>query len=110
MISFPLQTPFYFTSDIPGLITHYNFTFSAGSTTVPVNQSVYNSGNDYEYKAKVPTSVCPPSMDISITVSAANRLGQGPPSQPYLFGMKLCCVYIICIKYNHGIGQCHKNM
>ena len=74
--------------------------FSPGDMTVSANQSGCNSGDACEYEAEVPTSVC--STDISVTISAANRLGQGPPSQPYLFG-KLYCVNII-----HVTRQCHK--
>ena len=86
IISVILQITFYFTDNIPGPITHYSFVFLPGDETVLVNQSVCDSNsNKCEYKAEVPISVCSLTMDIGVTVSAGNQLGQGPSSRPNLF-------------------------
>ena len=45
-------------------------------------------GNDEcEYAVSLPFSICNSSASINVTVSAANRLGEGPPSDPVVTGM-----------------------
>ena len=89
MMSLLLQITFFFADNIPGPVTMYSFMFLPDNTTVPVNQSICDNSNICEYKAEVPKSVCSLTTYVGVAVSAANQLGQGPSSQPNMFGKEI---------------------
>ena len=88
---------------MPGPITHYSFMFSPDDTPVATTQSGCDNSSICQYNAKVPESACASTTDFSVTVSAANQLGQGPPSQPKFFGMETIVVKNENVKYNHSV-------
>ena len=94
IIFFILQTTFNFTDNIPGPVTHYNFSFSPGNNSIAVNAPTCDSDDCKQYEVDVPSSVCSLSTNFYVNVSAANRLGQGPPSQPNIIGIDICRVII----------------
>ena len=79
------------TNDISGLITEYNVTYSTPSTladsTVISAESLSCGGDACTFTAAVPTHLCSASSDINVTVSAANRIGQGPSSNIFIIGI-----------------------
>ena len=64
----------------------YIFSYSSGSGSDLTVMSTPCEDNDCEYVRYVPISICSSSTDVGITVSAANRLGQGPHSQLSFIG------------------------
>ena len=68
----------------------YNTYFSSGLSAV--NSAC---GNDVcEYVVYLSSSICSSAAVINVTVSATNRLGEGPPTDPIVTGMD---AYIILI-------------
>ena len=61
----------------------YNTYFSTGLSVV--NSSCENDVCDYA--VALPFSICNSSAAVSVTVSATNRLGEGPPSDPVVAGI-----------------------
>ena len=86
---FFLQTTFNFIDDIPGPVTHYNFYFSSGNNLATVTDPSCDSDDCEQYEVDVPSSACSLLANVNVTVPAANRLGQGPPSQPLYIGISI---------------------
>ena len=78
---------FVISDGIYGSILSYNVSYlsntHSNSSIVPVSCKDDNC----EYVVDVPSSLCPPLSDINVTVSAANILGQGPPSDTDTIGI-----------------------
>ena len=89
------------TNDISGPITEYNVTYSTpftlvDSTVIPAD-SLSCGGDACTLTAAVPTYLCSSSSDINVTLSAANRIGEGPLSDIFIIGNHKC--YILA--YHH---------
>ena len=52
-----------------------------------------------EYVVDVPSSLCPPLSDINVTVSAANKLGQGPSTDTNTIGIRIYTLLHSCRPY-----------
>ena len=80
---------FYISADISGSPTSYmahTSNFVNGTSfnfTVSLSSREGGSGCPIE----LPSSYCSQSTTINVSVSAANKLGKGPPSDPFMIGM-----------------------
>ena len=66
-----------------------NYAFSYSDITLNVTSCPESI---CEYVINVPASHCSPSTSISVTITAVDSLGSGPPSDPIIVGMILSCL------------------
>ena len=80
-----MQDQLYISGNISGSPISYS---AYGSN--PFNGIFFNFTFDYEegsgYPIKLSPSYCSRSAIINITISAANKLGEGPRSSPFIIG------------------------
>ena len=90
IIQFIQEDLFYISGDISGSPTSYIahasnlVTTTAFNSTVELSSCEEGSGCPIEI---TDSSYCPQSTIINVTISAANRLGEGPRSNPHLIGI-----------------------
>ena len=87
-------------NDLSGSVTSYNLTYSGNSlidTSIFKAQPLSCVENicSYVHTVDVPSTVCPSSSDgINVSVSAVNRIGQGPFSDAVMIGTQSVIILI----------------
>ena len=76
-----LQPLFSIADGIPGSVTHYTLTYSNITSSKLACRNI-----TCDYMIDVASSNCSQFTDIEVTLSASNRLGQGPASAPITIG------------------------
>ena len=76
-------------------IVSYSSNTHSNSSTIPVSCM----DDSCEYVVDVPSSLCPPLSDINVTVSAANKLGQGPSTDTNTIGIRIYTLLHSCRPY-----------
>ena len=76
-----MQASFNISEGISVTVTTYNFSYSGTTTLTPSCVDSF-----CEYVVNVTSSLCSPLSTIVVALSALNRLGQGPPSNPTIIG------------------------
>ena len=66
----------------------YNISFFNYTSGDLINTTIISASceNACDYEVDVPSYLCSQSVNINITLSATNRFGQGPPSNPTILG------------------------
>lgn len=79
---------FNISDGISGSPTNYIAHASNLVTGISFNSSVSLSSCEEDNGCLVeqPSFYCPQSTVINVTISAANKLGEGPPSNPFMIG------------------------
>ena len=78
------MTSFAITDTIYGSTTSYSIIY--GSSNEMQNE-IACSNNTCEYTVDLPPTICSTINDVNITVSAANLLGSGQPTESINLGM-----------------------
>ena len=81
---------FNISGSISGSPTSYNINASnIFSGTITFNSTIDLSSceEDIGCEVQLPSSYCTQSTTINVTISAANILGEGPPSNPFMIGI-----------------------
>ena len=82
------ENDFYISGNISGSPTSYTAYgsrfFTGTSFNSTVNMASCEEGNGCPIE--LPSSYCPQSTTINVTISATNKLGEGPRSDPFMIG------------------------
>ena len=79
---------FNISDGISGSIISYTTHVSNVVSGISFNSTISLSSceEDNGCLVELPTFLCPQSTIINVTISAANKLGGGPPSNPFMIG------------------------
>ena len=82
-----MQDSFVIYEGISGSIMNYTIHFSSGTNSSTISANCTDDGCESMVEVR-PRTVCQPSSsrDGTVSVSAVNRLGPGPLSQPVTLG------------------------
>jgi hypothetical protein len=80
---------FFISGDIIGSPVSYTARTLNLVSGISFNSTIDLSSCDKDSGYPLNLSNCPQSTIINVTISAANKLGEGPPSNPFMIGTKI---------------------
>ena len=86
-----MQRPFEVYNDITGRVVSYAISYSDSASGAIFSSNIVNATSCEDRVCSdefdIESSLCTPSSDINVTISATTNLGEGPESNPVKEGV-----------------------